>query len=340
MRYTLFGPSGLRVSELCLGTMTFGTEWGWGADYDTSKAIFDVYADAGGNFIDTANRYTEGTSERFVGEFIASDRDHFVLATKYTLHDKRDDISYSGNSRKNMIRSLEHSLKRMNTDYIDLFWVHMWDFTTPPEEILRGLDDLVSSGKILYIGISDTPAWRVSQMNTMAELRGWTSFAGLQIEYSLLQRTPERDLIPMAKAFDLAITPWGAIGGGALTGKYLKGEEGRVKEESARRSDRANTIAQAVVDVAEELGVTPAQVAIKWTMRQGVQSIPIVGARKTNQLEDSLKATEIEIPEEQLRKLNEVSAIELGFPHDFLSNENVMDVVHGGVYEKIKGWRK
>ena len=206
MGYKLFGKSGLRVSELCLGTMTFCTEWGWGADHETGKKIFDAYANAGGNFIDTANRYTDGTSERFVGEFVASDRDHFVLATKYSLKDRDGDPNFSGNHRKNMFRSVEASLKRMNVECIDVFWVHVWDFTTPMEEILRGLDDLVRMGKVHYIGISDTPAWLVSRANTLAELKNWTSFTGLQVEYSLLQRTPEADLLPMAKALDLAVT--------------------------------------------------------------------------------------------------------------------------------------
>ena len=226
----------------------------------TSKEIFDLYANADGNFIDTANRYTEGTSEKFVGEFIKSDRDHFVLATKFTLQDRKMDPNFHGNHRKNMIRSVETSLKRMDTEYIDLLWLHAWDSMTPVDEVLRGLNDLISSGKVHYIGISDTPAWIVSQANTIAELRGWNAFVALQIEYSLLQRTPERDLLPMAKTFDLAVTPWGAIGGGALSGKYLKNESGRIAESSARRSERANGIAAETVAVAERLGVTPSQI--------------------------------------------------------------------------------
>jgi aryl-alcohol dehydrogenase-like predicted oxidoreductase len=186
MRYKLFGKSGLRVSELCLGTMTFGTEWGWGADYATSKAVFDAYAQAGGNFLDTANRYTEGTSEQWLGEFVSADRDHFVIASKYTLFDRMNDPNFSGNHRKNMMRSVETSLKRLGTSHLDILWVHAWDSATPVDEVLRGLDDLVSSGKVHYIGISDTPAWVVSQANTLAELRGWTRFVGLQLEYSLL----------------------------------------------------------------------------------------------------------------------------------------------------------
>nr|HMQ54595.1 aldo/keto reductase [Anaerolineae bacterium] len=224
MRYKLLGRSGLRVSELALGTMTFGEEWGWGASKEESKKIFDAYAEAGGNFVDTANRYTEGTSEKFVGDFIAADREHFVVATKYTLFMRRDDPNFSGNHRKNMVQALEASLKRLKTDYVDLYWVHAWDYTTPVEEVMRGLDDLVRSGKVLYIGISDTPAWIVSQANTMADLRGWSRFVGLQLRYSLIDRTVERELLPMARALDLGVTPWSVLGSGVLTGKYNQGD--------------------------------------------------------------------------------------------------------------------
>lgn len=333
MQYKLFGKSGLRVSELCLGTMTFGTEWGLGADYDTSKSVFDTYTKAGGNFIDTANRYTEGTSEKWVGEFIHNDRDHFVVATKYTLWDRRDDPNFSGNHRKNIMRSVEASLKRLNTEYIDLFWVHAWDNTTPEEEILRGLDDLVRQGKVNYIGISDTPAWLVSRMNTIADLRGWTAFVGLQIEYSLIQRTVERDLLPMAKALGLAITPWGAIAGGALTGKYLKGENGRVPEHSIRRNEHSNRIAKEVVKIAERMGVSPAALVINWTRQRNQTIVPIIGARRAEQLEDSLSCLTFTIPEKEMTKLNEVSKIEMGFPHDFL--ESAKDVIFGGTQDKI-----
>ena len=336
MKYKLLGRSGLRVSEICLGTMTFGEEWGWGADKKTSKAIFDHYANLGGNFIDTANRYTEGTSEKYVGEFVKADRDHFVIATKYTLFDKPNDLNYAGNHRKNMMRSVEGSLKRLNTDFIDLFWVHMWDSTTPIDEVMKGLEDLVSQGKVHYIGISDTPAWIVSRANTMAEWRGWAKFIALQIEYSLLQRTPERDLIPMAESLGLAVTPWAPLGGGALTGKYLKGEDaGRVKAESTRRSERSNEIAKVVVELAAEMGVSPAQLATRWTMQKSHTSIPIVGARRLDQIADSLKAAEMDIPVEVLEKLDEASAIELGFPHDFLRQDGVKHVSFGGDRDKL-----
>jgi aryl-alcohol dehydrogenase-like predicted oxidoreductase len=225
MKYKLLGKSGLRVSELALGTMTFGEEWGWGANKEESKKVFDAFAKAGGNFIDTANRYTEGTSEKFVGDFISSDREHLVVGTKYTLFTLRDDPSFSGNHRKNMMQALNESLKRLNTDYIDLYWVHAWDFTTPEEEVLRALDDMVRAGKILYIGISDTPAWIVSRMNAIAELRGWTQFVGLQIKYSLIDRSVERELLPMAQKLDMAVTPWAVVGGGILSGKYNRNKD-------------------------------------------------------------------------------------------------------------------
>ncbi|MFQ3597679.1 MAG: aldo/keto reductase [Chloroherpetonaceae bacterium] len=327
MQYKLFGNSGLRVSEIALGTMGFGTEWGWGADYETSKKVFEVYANAGGNFLDTANIYTAGTSEKFCGDFVSHDRDHFVIATKYTLQDRMNDVHYAGNHRKNMMRSVRESLKRLNTDFIDLLWLHAWDFTTPVEEVMRGLDDLVSRGLVHYIGISDTPAWIVSQANMLAELRGWTKFIGLQIEYSLIQRTPERDLLPMAKAWNMTVTPWGALAGGALSGKYLRGEKGRLPANSARLNERSTAIAKEVVGVAEALGATPAQVALKWTMQQGLSVVPIVGATKPEQLLDTLNSPELTLSDEHLQRLNAVSAIELGFPHDFLVSDAVKNAL-------------
>lgn len=343
MKYNLLGHTGLRVSELSLGTMTFGPEWGWGADKETSKAIFDAYAKAGGNFIDTANRYTEGSSEKYVGEFIAEDRDHFVVATKYTLFDRQGDPNFSGNHRKNMVRSIEASLKRLNTDHIDLFYLHVWDFTTPAEEILRGIDDLVRAGKILYAGISDTPAWIVSQMNTIADLRGWTRFNAYQLEYSLLQRTPERDMLPASKALDVAVTAWAALGGGALTGKYLdqaNSEDKRLAEDSARLNERAVKITREVVQIAKEIGCSPAQVAINWVRQKDQVVIPIIGARKLSQIEDSLGCLDHPLEASHIERLNEVSAIELGFPHEFVGNEYVQNIVYGGTYADIINHRR
>ena len=335
MKYRLLGNSGLRVSEISLGTMTFGTEWGWGGDKEESKKMFDAYANAGGNFLDTANLYTNGTSEKFVGEFIKSDRDHFVLGTKYSLFDREGDLSFAGNNRKNLMRSVEGSLKRLQTDYIDLLWLHAWDDMVPNEEVMRGVDDLVSSGKVRYIGISDTPAWVVSRANTIAELRGWSQFVALQIEYSLIQRTPERDLTPMAKSRGLAVTPLAPLAGGALTGIYIRGEEGRVKEDSLRRNVRSTTITQKVVEVAEKLDASPAQVALRWTMQQEFTSIPIVGGRKVSQMEDSLGSADLVIPDELMAELNAVSEIELGFPHDFLQQDTVKNVLFAGQKDKI-----
>jgi aryl-alcohol dehydrogenase-like predicted oxidoreductase len=337
MQYRLLGRSGLRVSELCLGTMSFGTEWGWGADRAESQRIFDTYANAGGNFLDTANRYTEGTSERWLGEFVRSDRHHFVVATKYTLRDEPGDPNFAGNHRKNMIRSVEESLRRLGTDFIDLFWVHAWDGITPTDEIMRGLDDLIRQGKVQYIGISDTPAWVVSSANTLAELRGWTAFVGLQIEYSLLQRTPERDLLPMAQAYGMTVTPWGALAGGAFSGKYLRGESGRVPDHSIRRSERANLLAEQVVATADALGVDPVTVAINWTRQRipGLSVVPIVGASKAHQIEASLGAAAYTLPAEHIAALDAASAIELGFPHDFLASDNVRELVFGGQWGRI-----
>ena len=341
MNYKLFGKSGLRVSELCLGTMTFGEEWGTGADKETSKKMFEVFASAGGNFLDTANRYTEGTSEKYVGEFIHSDRDYFVLATKYTLYENKKDPNGAGNHRKNMMRSVEASLKRLNTEYIDLLWVHMWDGTTQEEEVMRGLDDLISSGKVHYIGISDTPAWVVSKANTLAHFRGWSQFVGLQIEWSLIERTVERDLVPMAKDFDLAITPWSPLGSGILTGKYNDKmiENGRLSAESVKYNEHNLKIAKKVVEMATNLGVSPAQVALAWLKAQddthssGV--IPIIGSRNVNQLEDSLGCLKVELSADNLEELDKVSEIDLGFPHKFLKSDNVQNLVFGDNKNKI-----
>jgi aryl-alcohol dehydrogenase-like predicted oxidoreductase len=335
MKYQLFGHTGLRVSELCLGTMGFGTENGWGADFNTSKEVFDAYANAGGNFIDTANIYTQGTSEKFLGEFIGSDRDHYVVATKYSLKDRNGDPNYAGNHRKNMVRSVQESLKRLQTDYIDVLWLHIWDFTTHPEEVLLAMNDLISKGLVHYIGISDTPAWRVAQANTIAELRGWNRFAGLQVEYSLINRTAERDLLPVAKALNLTLTPWAPLAGGALSGKYLRGEQGRLPLNSKRLNERSTLIAQKVMAVAEAMECTPAQVALKWTMQRNQSVVPIVGATKAHQIKDALGSVNIEIPANLLQELNDVSAIELGFPGDFFNEPGVIDVTYAQTKSQI-----
>jgi len=339
MRYKLLGKSGLRVSELCLGTMTFGTEWGWGADKKESRAVYDAYREAGGNFIDTANRYTEGTSEKYTDEFIARERESIVLATKYTLFMRKGDPNSAGNHRKNMMQSVEASLKRLKTDYIDLLWVHAWDYMTPVEEVMRGLDDLVRAGKILYAGVSDTPAWIVSQANTLAELRGWTRFTALQIEYSLIERTPERELLPMAQSFDMAVTPWAVLGSGILTGKYSgrSTDTGpkRVTKESRRLNDANIAIGDEVVKIAHDTGRKPSQVALNWVRRRKGLFIPILGARTVSQISENLGCLDFQLDQEHIQRLDEISKIDLGFPHVFLSQEVIRDIVYGGTYDMI-----
>jgi aryl-alcohol dehydrogenase-like predicted oxidoreductase len=337
MKYKLLGRSGLKVSELCLGTMGFGTENGWGADKEASFAIMDAYANAGGNFLDTANIYKLGTSEKIIGDYISNhDRDYFVVATKYTLKDNTTNPNASGNNRKNMMRSVEASLKRLNTEYIDLFYLHIWDDITPIDEVLRGMDDLVKQGKINYVAISDTPAWVIAKGNTLAELMGWSQMVALQVEYSLIARTPERELIPTAKHFGMTVTPWAPLGGGVLTGKYQRGEQGRIKPESKRLNDRAVAITKTVVEIADELGVSPGNVALKWTMQQGFSSIPIVGATKLSQLEDNLKTVDVTLSDEQLKRLDAASAIDLGFPGEFFAEEGVRTNTFGGFYDKVE----
>ena len=321
MRYRLLGNSGLRVSELGLGAMTFGTERGIGVDKAQSREVYDAFRDAGGNFIDTANVYNAGTSETFLGEFIGQDRERVVLATKFTGGMRRRDANATGNSRKNMMESVHASLKRLQTDYIDLYWVHAWDPRTPTEELMRGLDDLVSQGKVLYIGVSDTPAWVVSRANMLAELRGWNRFAALQIRYSLIDRTVERELLPMARALDLAVTPWGIVGSGMLSGKYNlnRKAQGRGALNPQMINDRSLAIAACVMEVAEELDASPTQVAIAWVLQGPATIIPLIGARDLAQLQENLGCLEISLPETALSKLNEVSSISPGFPHDMLA---------------------
>jgi aryl-alcohol dehydrogenase-like predicted oxidoreductase len=324
MRYKLLGPSGLRVSELCLGTMSFGDTWGFGADERESHRILAAYAEAGGNFIDTANKYHEGQSEEILGTFLGSERERWVLASKYTLAMRDGDPNSAGNSRKNMRQSVEASLRRLRTDYLDLLFVHAWDYATPVEEVMRGLDDLVGAGKVSYVALSDAPAWIASQANTLAALRGWSPFVALQLEYSLIERTGERELLPVADAFGLAVTAWAPMGGGLLTGKYTRGSSRtpedtmRADRNEMRLTERNRGIARAVDRVADELGTTPARVAIAWLRRRGEHIIPIVGVRKLDQLGDALGSLAVELPAQHVSQLDEVSRIELGFPYNLL----------------------
>jgi aryl-alcohol dehydrogenase-like predicted oxidoreductase len=341
MRYKFLGQSGLRISEICLGTMSFGDAWGFGAERAESHRVLDAFAKAGGNFLDTANKYHEGQSEEIVGEFVRSDRDRWVLGTKYTLAMDKCDPNAAGNSRKNMMRSLEGSLRRLGTDHVDLLWVHAWDFTTPVEEVMRGLDDLVRSGKVLYLGISDAPAWVVAQANTLASLRGWTPFVAAQLHYSLVERTIERELIPMAASFGLAVTAWAPLAAGVLTGKYTRGtRDSGVPEDSKRTSanqhrltERNLAIAREVDAVADALGKTSAQVAVNWVRQRSdetnVTILPIVGIRKLGQLEDVLGSLDFRLSDEHMNLLDRASRIESGFPADFLSRKSIRGVVYG-----------
>jgi aryl-alcohol dehydrogenase-like predicted oxidoreductase len=341
--YELLGRSGLRVSPLALGTMTFGTDWGWGSDAPDARRIFDAYVDRGGNFVDTANQYTNGSSERLVGQFAKSKRDRLVIATKFTMTTAAGDPNAGGNHRKSMVRSVERSLGQLATDYIDLLYLHVWDGTTSSEEILRAMDDLVRAGKVLYVGISDTPAWQVSRMQAIAELRGWSPLVALQIEYSLIQRTVERDLIPMAREMGLGVIPWSPLASGVLSGKYSRADltgESHAQPVGTRKNiaagngsltERGLAIADVVQVVAREIGASPSQVALAWTLLERGVVAPIIGARTLEQLEDNLGALDIELSAEHQRKLDEPSRIDLGFPHDFLERPLTQSAAFGNL---------
>jgi aryl-alcohol dehydrogenase-like predicted oxidoreductase len=299
--------------------MTFGAS----ADADASRAILDRYLDAGGNFVDTANNYAGGRSEELLGELLDGRRDEVVLATKYTAPIRPGDPNSGGNSRKSLVGSLDQSLRRLRTDRIDLLWVHVWDYSTPVEEVMRALDDQVRAGKVLYVGISDAPAWVVSRANTLAELRAWTPFTGLQIEYSLVERTVERDLTPMAAALGLAVCAWGPLAGGLLTGKYAgdrPSEGGRLEEGDRRLTERNHAIVAALGEVAKDAGVTPSQAALAWLRTRGPATVvPILGARTAEQIDESLACLDVELSPEHLAGLDEASHVDLGFPYEFLA---------------------
>ncbi|WP_406214062.1 aldo/keto reductase [Streptomyces decoyicus] len=339
--YRLLGRSGLRVSPLALGAATFGTEWGWGAERDEARKLFDLYVERGGNFIDTASTYTNGSSELLLGEFTRDHRESLVLATKYTTLRRPGDPNSGGPHRKSLFASVEASLRQLHTDYIDLLYLHVWDFTTPVEEILRGMDDLVRQGKVLYVAMSNVPAWQVSRMQAIADLRGWSPLVALQIEYSLIERTGERDLIPMAREMGLGVMPYSPLAGGVLTGKYsrddLTATDGAV-DDGTRRSvtlvngtltERNFALVDVVKEVATELGRTPAQVGLAWTLQNPGVTAPIIGARTPAQLEDNLGALEVDFTASQLARLDEASAIGLGIPHDLLAGDFGRTVTRG-----------
>jgi aryl-alcohol dehydrogenase-like predicted oxidoreductase len=342
--YRLLGRSGLRVSPLSLGTMTFGIAGGWGSTDAEAADIFNLYAERGGNFVDTANFYASGGSERVVAKLVRERRHRFVIATKYSLTMQPGDPNASGNHRKNMMRAVEDSLKRLETDYIDLFYLHIWDSRTPVEEILRGFDDLVRAGKINYVGVSDTPAWQASRMQAIADLRGWSPLVALQVPYNLTERSVERDLIPMASEMGMGVLPWSPLAGGVLSGKYGKkdlnpaalGKDAapdsrkNINLMTGRLTERSLAIASEVAAVAQEMNCTIAQAALAWTLVNPAVTSTILGVRTLSQLQDNLGALEVTFSAEQLARLDAVSRIDLGFPHDFLTS-NAMGMMFGGV---------
>ena len=331
--YVTLGRSGLRVSPLCLGTMTFGNEWGWGSEEEVARTVFDNYIEAGGNFIDTANVYTEGHSEELVGKFIADRglRERLVLATKFTFNPEAGNPNAGGNGRKNIYRAIEHSLRRLKTDYIDLYWLHAWDTVTPVEEVVSTLNDLVRAGKIRHYGFSDTPAWYVARAKTIAEKEGKDGLIALQLEYSLVERNIEREHIPAAQELGLGITPWSPLAGGFLTGKYKqKGDtgEGEGRLETTKDADnpifhrfttRNWEILKVLLDVAKQLNRPASQVSLNWVATQPGITSTIIGASKLSQLEDNLRYAEFEIPAELRKRLDEVSAIESSHPYGFFT---------------------
>ena len=346
MEYLTFGArTGLRVSQYALGTVNFGTGTGWGAgmDREESRRVFDRFAEAGGTFIDTADCYHSGESERFVGEFVAADRDRFVLATKFGYGDSaRPTISGTGNSRKNMLRSVEASLKRLGTDHIDLYWVHFPDSITPIEEILAGLDDLVRGGKILYAGLSNFPAWRVSWASATAERHGWSPIVAVQVEYSLVDRTADRELLPMADSLGLGAALWSPLGGGLLTGKYRRGPDGRLSDWNrvihTESTAQKTAVLDCVLAVADEIGVPAAQVSMAWLRAQArrvnTALVPVIGPRSVAQLDDYLDALDVSLSDEQLKQLDEVSAVPLGTPHEI--GASVLAAMLGGGAGRVR----
>ncbi len=324
--YVSLGRSGLRVSPICLGAMTFGEDWGWGSSVADSELILDRYAELGGNFIDTANGYTKGHSEKIIGDHIGrhpAKRAGTVIATKFFSNMYQGDPNGGGAGRKSLAYACEQSLRRLQTDYIDLYWMHCWDKFTPIEETMRGLDDLVAAGKVRYIGFSDTPAWKVAQAQTIAQFRGWTPLIALQLEYSLLERTIEGELIPAARELGLGVTPWSPLKSGMLTGKYTResvktGTPGRGAFVSRAFSESAFQVVDVLTTVASEAGTSVSRAALAWARQRAGITSTIIGARTLEQLDDNLGSLTVTLTAEQMEKLNAASQPKLNFPHDFL----------------------
>ena len=343
--YQLLGDSGLRVSPLCLGTMNFGTDWGTGADEDTSRQVFQKYAEAGGNFLDTADLYTNGTSERMVGTFLAEtgERDRFVLATKYSLQRREGDPNGAGNHRKSMMAAVEASLKRLNTDTIDLYWLHIWDFTTPTDELMRSFDDLVRSGKIQYVAISDTPAWKIAELHTYAKCHALTRPIATQVEYSLITRDVERDIAPMCLDLGLGLLPWSPLKGGVLSGKYGRedlekiraGDQDGVGQRGMQLDEARVELIEGLREIADAHGKSVAQVAMAWLLtRPHVPSV-IIGPRTPEHVDSSLGCLGLQLTDDQLARIDGLAPITLGFPHDFLRGGSGRKFVTAGLGDQI-----
>ena len=327
--FRLLGPTGLRVSPLCLGTMTFGEAYDWAANKDISRRMFDLYRERGGNFIDTADFYTKGQSEQYVGEFLKGERDRWVLSTKYSLLTNPTNPNMGGNHRACLVRALEASLQRLQTDYIDVYWLHCLDSTTPIEEYMRTLDDVVRAGKVLYIGMSNAYAWTTARANAIADFRGWSPFVALQIPYSVAWRDVEREILPMALQLGLGVLPWSPLAGGLLSGKYTAKDMAADAPPPEAGTRRANVrkgldayklrVAETVQNVAKEVGRSPSQVALNWLLQKPAVTSPILGARTVEQLQDNLACLDFVLPPEHIRTLDEASAIDLGYPNTFIN---------------------
>lgn len=326
--YVTLGNSGLRVSPFCLGTMTFGQQWGFGSTDDESASIMGRFVELGGNFIDTANFYTKGNSEVVIGNFLRAKklrRDSLVIATKFFSSLYPGDPNAGGASRKSLIAACEQSLKRLQTDYIDLYWMHCWDQLTPIEETMSALNDLVRDGKIRYIGFSDTPAWKTAQAQMVAKHHGWAPLVALQIEYSLLERTVEGELTPMARELGMGVTPWSPLKFGVLSGKYTRENAGKVDITRGdwvtnALNEKAFTVIDELIRISKEIGSTPARVALAWLLRKPGVASPIIGARTLQQLEDNIAALELKLDQKHMEALDKVSKPSLNFPYDFCAN--------------------
>jgi len=334
--YVTLGRSGLRVSRFCLGAMTFGEDLGWGSSVEESQAIIDRYIDLGGNFIDTANFYTKSHSEKIIGDHIGRNkarRDRLVIATKFSGNLYPGDPNGGGSGRKAIVNAAENSLRRLQTDYIDLYWLHIWDQNTPIEETMAALDDLVRAGKVRYIGVSDTPAWKIAQANTIAHFRGWSSFVAMQLEYSLLERSIEQELVPLALEFGLGITPWSPLKSGILSGKYTRENAGKQKADRAAFVENAlSEKAYAVVDeleiIAKARETSVAAVALAWVNAKPGVTSTIIGARRLTQLEQNIGALDVVLDAGEIARLDALTQPVLGFPQSMLPMAPA--IIHGG----------